>query len=119
MRKAKNSKVVLPSEICPEVRDMLQSFKTRLTQMMQHKDETSAFDAETIRIILYELSPADSNLILAYYGVFDCSPTALAKLVGTNTSYIIRKIKNIQNKISELNDTPKTTYNLPRECVDY
>lgn len=87
--------------------------------MMIYPDETSAFDAETIRIILFELPPDESNLILAYYGVCDCHPSALARIIGCAPTYISTKIKKIHEKIKTLNDTPKTHYNLPRECLDY
>ena len=87
--------------------------------MMIYPDETSEFDANSIRIILFELDPDESNLLIAYYAVCDCSPTALGKIIGIKSSYISTKIKNILKKIQTLNDTPKSHYNLPRKCADY
>ena len=87
--------------------------------MMIYPDETSEFDANSIRIILFELPPDESNLILAFYGACNASPTVLARIIGCAPTYISTKIKKILKKIQKLNDSPKSHYNLPRECLDY
>lgn len=87
--------------------------------MMIYPDETSEFDANTIRIILFELDPDEANLLIAFYSVCDCSPTALGKLVNVNSSNISTKIKKIHKKIQTLNNAPRSHYNMPRKCADY
>lgn len=101
-----------------DVKPKMQDFKKRLTEMYTYPDETSAFDAETIRIILEELSDVDRNIVLVYFGVCDCSTAATARCFKCTYTTIRTRIQQILNKIKELNDTPKTRYNLPRECLD-
>lgn len=93
-------------------------FRARLEEMTSYPDETSEFDVETVRIILYELDDADRNIILAYYGVVNSSPTTLARLLGTTSQTIISRVRRITTKIKKLNNANKTPYNLPRDS-DY
>lgn len=104
--------------VIEDVKPKMQAFKHRLFEMMTYPDETSAFDAETIRIILEDLSDVDRNVILVYFGVCDCSVPLTSKAFGCTYSAMNTKIKKILKKIQEMNVTPKTRYNLPRECPD-
>lgn len=101
-----------------DVKPKMQAFKQRLYEMMIYPDETSAFDAETIRIILEDLPDVDRNIILVYFGVCDCSISYTAKCFKCTYATIHTRIRKILNKIIETNDTPKTRYNMPRECPD-
>lgn len=114
----KNGKCI-PIVINDDVRKAIKSFAKRLEEMAAQPDETSEFDVETIRIILNDLCDYDRNILLAYYGVANCSPTALGKLLGTSCAVINSKVKKILKKITTLNNADKSRYNLPRECIDY
>jgi DNA-directed RNA polymerase specialized sigma24 family protein len=101
-----------------EVKPRMQDFKQHLQEMMENPDETSAFDAETIRIILEDLSDVDRNVLLVYYGVCDCSAQQTANVFNCTYSTVRNRVKAALNKIIEKNVTPKTRYNQPRECPD-
>jgi hypothetical protein len=109
----------IPITINDDVRQQIESFKIRLEQMASQPDETSEYDAETIRIILNDLCDYDRNILIAYYGVADCSPTALGKLLGVSCMVITNKIRKLKEKIIKENNVTKSIYNLPRECIDY
>lgn len=100
----------------PEVRDLVQEFKRRLIDTASRPDETSAFDAETVRIIMEELSDTERVIILTCYGICDGSTYQTAKIFNTSATYIKRRVDKAMKYITEHNDTPKTTYNLPRQC---
>lgn len=104
--------------ITPELKSQITHFRARLEEMASYPDETSEFDVETVRIILYELDDADRNIILAYYGVVDNSPTTLARLLGTTHHIIRSRVRRITTQIKKLNNANKTPYNLPRDS-DY
>lgn len=104
--------------ITPELKSQITHFRARLEEMTSYPDETSEFDVETVRIILYELDDVDRNIILAYYGVANNSPTTLARLLGTTPEIIRLRIRRITIQIKKLNNANKTPYNLPRDC-DY
>lgn len=104
--------------ITPELKSQIMHFRARLEEMTSYPDETSEFDVETVRIILNELDDADRNIILAYYGVVNSSPTTLARLLGTTSQTIISRVRRITTKIKKLNNANKTPYNLPRDS-DY
>ena len=57
-------KPLIPLE---NVKPKMQAFRQRLHEMMIYPDETSAFDAETIRIILEDLPDVERNLLLVYF----------------------------------------------------
>lgn len=117
-RPSKRGRKPVQLSITPELKSQITHFRARLEEMASYPDETSEFDAETIRIILYELDDVDRNIILAYYGVANNSPTTLARLLGT-THYIIQlRVKRITTQIKNLNNANKTPYNLPRDS-DY
>lgn len=109
----------VPITITPEIRKHIELYKKRLQEMADQPDETSEFDRITIDIIINKLCDYDRNIICAYYTIAECSPTKLARLLGSSQSVISHKVKKIHKLITELNDTPKTHYNNPRECVDY
>ena len=100
--------------ITPEIKEEIRYFKERLIDMGNRPDETSAFDARTIDIIINELDDYDRNMVIAYYSVADGSPMLLARLLKVSPPVVIRRIRAITNKIKELNDIPRTTYNQPR-----
>lgn len=108
----------LPITITAEVRKQITAFKERLKQMADQPDETSEFDAKTIHIILNELDDYDSNLLIAYYAVADCSPTVLGNLLGLSSSVAGCRVKAIQTKIKKLNNAPKTADNHTRMHYD-
>lgn len=100
----------------PEVKDLVQEFKRRLIDMASRPDETSAYDVESIRIIMEELSDTDRAILLTCYGLCDGSPWYTAKIFKVTPGYIKYRIKHALNYINQHNDIPRTTYNLPRQC---
>lgn len=114
-RPSKKGRKPVQLSITPELKSQITHFRARLEEMASYPDETSEFDAETVRIILYELDDADRNIILAYYGVVDNSPTTLARLLGTTYYIIHSRVKQITTQIKKLNNANKTPYNLPRD----
>lgn len=108
----------LPITIDSTIRSKIDSFRTRLIQMAEQPDETSAFDVTTIDIILNKLDDYDRNLLIAYYAVADCSPTKLGNALGIDRTLIHRKITKIINDIKKLNDTTKSPFNRTRVCYD-
>lgn len=100
------------------IKTHLNRFKESLIEQMNDPTITSAFDAETIRIILQDLDDAERNLILAHYGVCDGDACETSKVFNCCAATIENRIIKIRNKIILLNDTPKTIYNCPRECSD-
>lgn len=100
----------------PEIKEQVQEFKRRLIDTASRQDETSAFDAETVRIIMEELSDTDRAILLACYGICDGSSYHTAKLFNTTPCCIRYRIERTLKYITERNDTPRTTYNLPRQC---
>lgn len=117
-RPSKRGRKPVQLSITPELKSQIMHFRARLEEMTSYPDETSEFDVETVRIILYELDDADRNIILAYYGVVNSSPTTLARLLGTTSQTIISRVRRITTKIKKLNNANKTPYNLPRDS-DY
>jgi len=114
-RPSKKGRKPVQLSITPELKSQITHFRARLEEMASYPDETSEFDVETVRIILYELDDADRNIILAYYGVVDNSPTTLARLLGTTHHIIRSRVKRITTQIKKLNNANKTPYNLPRD----
>ena len=100
----------------PEVKDLVQEFKRRLIDTASRPDETSAFDAETVRIIMDELSDTDRAILFVCYGACDGSTYHTSKIFKTSNTVINYRIKKIMKYITERNDIPQTTYNLPRQC---
>lgn len=100
----------------PEVKGLVQDFKRRLIDTASRPDETSAFDAETVRIIMEELSDTDRAILLTCYGLCDGSAYYTSKIFKTSHTMITYRLKKIMKYITEHNDTPRTTYNLPRQC---
>ena len=119
MRTYRKKGKCVPITITDDVRKQIESFRYRLEQMANQPDETSEFDVETIRIILNELCDYDRNILLAYFGVANCSPSALGQLLGVSGSVITYKIKKLKEKIISNNHATKSRYNMPRECIDY
>ena len=117
-RSSKRGRKPVQLSITPELKSQITHFRARLEEMASYPDETSEFDVETVRIILYELDDADRNIILAYYGVVNNSPTTLARLLGTTSQTIISRVRRITTQIKKLNNANKTPYNLPRDS-DY
>lgn len=117
-RPSKRGRKPVQLSITPELKSQIMHFRARLEEMTSYPDETSEFDVETVRIILYELDDADRNIILAYYGVVNSSPTTLARLLGTTSQTIISRVRRITTQIKKLNNANKTPYNLPRDS-DY
>lgn len=107
-----------PITIDSQVRSKIESFKNRLLQMAEQPDETSAFDARSIDIIINKLDDYDRNLLIAYYAVADCSPTRLGDLIGIDKTMVSQKIKKIINNIKKENDIPKSNLNMPRLRCD-
>ena len=104
----------VPLIITPEIKHHISLFKESLQCMKDNPEESSAFDARTIDIILNELDDYDKNLLIAYYSIADCCYSKLSKLIGISSQVIHRRLKLIHKKIQEINDTPKSTYNQPR-----
>lgn len=102
----------------PDAKTSVKAFKERIKQMSEQPDETSAFDAETIRIILEELDDTDRNLLIAYYSFANCSATKLGRYLNIGPTTITNRIKSIQNRIKRLNDTVRDPYNRPRVDPD-
>lgn len=107
-----------PITIDSQVRSKIDSFKNRLMQMAEQPDETSAFDVNSIDIILNRLDDYDRNLLLAYYAVAECSPTKLGMLIGIDKTIVSHRISNLIKKITKMNDAPKSYLNMPRMCCD-
>lgn len=103
-----------PITITPAIRQQIKEFRERLIMTGSMPEETSAFDARTIDIIINELDDYDRNMILAYYSVADGSPMLLARLLKVSPPVVIRRMRKIVNKIKELNDIPKSPNNKPR-----
>ena len=97
------------------VKCKMNQFKKRLTYTMTHPEESSAFDAETIRIILEDLDGASRNILLVHFGACDADYNYSSKVFNCNKSTLQGRIEKILKYIKEHNDTPKTTYNLPRD----
>lgn len=108
-----------PITINKEVRKTIESFKNRLIEMAKQPDETSAFDARTIDIIVNELDDYDRNILIAYYAIADGSPSVLSKYLGISHSLVNNNINRIKRQIKQLNNVPKSNFNMPRECIDY
>lgn len=114
-RPSKRGRKPVQLSITPELKSQIMHFRARLEEMTSYPDETSEFDVETVRIILYELDDADRNIILAYYGVANNSPATLARLLGTTSETIRSRVRLITTQIKKLNNANKTPYNLPRD----
>ena len=56
----------MPMTITTEVRAAIESFKNRLIEMAEQPDETSAFDAYSIYLIMNYLDDYERNLLLAF-----------------------------------------------------
>jgi hypothetical protein len=100
----------------PEVKDLVQDFKRRLIDTASRPDETSAFDAETVRIIMEELNDTERAILFVCYGACDGSTYQASKIFKTSNSVIVYRLKKIMKYITEHNDIPRTIYNLPRQC---
>ena len=108
-----------PLTITPEVKQEIEKFKQRLIEMAAQPDETSAFDAQTIHLIMNELDDYNRNILLAYYSVAGCSPAVLARLFNVSHYAITSRIRRIINLLHNANTTTKSRFNMPRVCVDY
>lgn len=108
-----------PITINTEVRNKINSYKNRLIEMASHPDETSEFDAETIRLIMETLDDYERNILIAYYAVADASPTKLGRIIGVDAYIVKSRINSIKKKLIRRNNANKTRYNMPRECIDY
>ena len=102
-----------------EVRDSISAFKERLLQMAAQPDETSAFDANTVRLIFEELDEYDRNILIAFYSIANCNYAELGRLLGASGSTLRLRIQRITNKLIQLNDTEKSIFNCPRVGIDY
>lgn len=109
----------MPMTITSDVRAAIESFKNRLIEMAEQPDETSAFDAYSIYLIMNYLDDYERNLLLAFYSIADCSPTKLSKYIGVPATCICHRIKRLKKKLADKNDIPKSTLNRPRVCIDY
>lgn len=108
-------KIIIPDD----VKTKLNQFKDSLREQMEDPTITSAFDAETIRIIFEELDDAERNILLVFYGVCNADYGVAGKVFNCCAGTLQKRITPILNKIISLNDTPKTIYNCPRECPYY
>lgn len=117
--KTYNHKAKKPLKITKEVREEIRVFKQRLMEMASQPDETSAFDARTIHLIMNELDDYNRNILLAYYSVAGCSATALANLFGVSPTVIYTRLRRITNAIRKSNHEKKTYLNQPRIQIDY
>lgn len=100
----------------PEIKDQLNEFKNRLIDTASRPNETSAFDAESVRIIMEDLSELDRALLFTVYGVCDGSYYYASKIWQTSPTFVRYRLNRTLKYISEHNDTVRTTYNLPRQC---
>lgn len=92
-----------------EVRYQVRTFKHRLREMAESPDnEVREIDKKSIDVILNDLDEYDQNILIAYYAVANCSPTALGKLFGVKgpiiANRIKRIIKDVHNRISTNTD---------------
>mgnify|MGYP007130666138 CR=1 FL=1 len=100
----------------PEVKDGVKEFKKRLLDMASRPDETSAFDAESIRIIMEELSDTDRAILLTCYGLCDGSVYYTAKIFKVTPAFVNYRITHAIKYINQRNDATRTAYNMPRQC---
>ena len=107
-----------PIYITPEMKARIQEYRDSLIEIANNPELSSEFDARTINIVLNELNDYDRNFILAYYAIANGVKGDLAKAFNCTFNAIHRRIIEITNKIKELNDTPRTTYNQPRANTD-
>jgi hypothetical protein len=108
-----------PMTITSEVRAAIESFKNRLIEMAEQPDETSAFDANSVHLIMNYLDDYERNLLLAYYSIAECSPTKLSKYIGVPATCICHRINRLKKKLADKNDIPKSNFNRPRISIDY
>lgn len=108
------SKKTIPTP--PEIKDQLNEFKNRLLDMASRPDETSEFDAESVRIIMEDLSELDRSLLFTVYGVCDGSYSRASNIWQASPTFVRYRLNRALKYIAEHNDTPRTTYNLPRQC---
>lgn len=83
-----------------EVRRLVKSFKHRLREMADSPDnEVREIDKLSIDVILNDLDEFDQNILIAFYAVANCSPSALGKLLGVKPTVITSRIKKIQKYV--------------------
>lgn len=100
----------VPIVITPEIREQIRLFKERLSHMLED-NIVDSYDAKTIDIVLNQLDDYDRNILIAYYELANCSITTLSRIFNISKEVLKRRIKIIQNKITELNDVPKSSNN--------
>lgn len=84
----------IPIYIDSNVQAEIKKFKDRLVEMAQY-GEVSQIDAKVIDFIMNELDPYDQNILVAYFGLADCSASALAKTFNVRPHVISKRIKKI------------------------
>lgn len=87
-----------PIRIDSSVQNKVRKFKIRL-QEMSDNNEVRLIDNKVISYILNNLDDYDANILIAYYDIAECSPTALGKMMGVSASVITSRIKKIIKKI--------------------
>ena len=87
----------VPITITRSAQESIQSFKKRLEEM-KINDEVNDKQKRIIEYILTELDPYESNFLIAYYDLAQCSPTRLGKLLGIDSSLVSSKLKTITKK---------------------
>lgn len=96
-----------------EVRHHVKAFKHRLKEMAESPDnEVRDIDKESISVILNDLDEFDQNILIAFYAVANCSPSALAKLFGVKPTVITSRIKKIQKYVHN-----RVTSNTDDSCL--
>ena len=91
--KARTNKSV-PIHIDNETQQKIKAFKDRLIEMVENGD-VREIDKASIYVIMNELDPYNENILIAYYGIVDCSASALAKLFGVSCTVISQRINKI------------------------
>ena len=116
MARGRKTKILtLPDDI----KGSFKEFRDALYERMITPTLSSAYDAETIRIILEDLDDVERNLILAYYGTCEGDIKLACKLFKTTQNTFNKNFDKIIEKIKSLNNVSKTTYNCARECDNY
>ena len=84
----------VPIHIDSNVQKQIKKFKERLVEMAKY-DEVRDIDAKVIDFIMNKLDPYDQNILIAYYGIADCSASILGKLFNVRSHVITKRVQKI------------------------
>lgn len=91
------------------VQRAVHSFKVRLKEMAESPDdECRDIDKLSIQVILNELDEFDQNILIAFHGLANCSPTTLGRTLGVEggviRSRIVKIRKYVRDRVNELSE---------------